>query len=213
MQYLLGSLLFCIMLTSCKGGDSDVVADTEDTAGVSYPPPPLFEIAERLESTSPSLNANKFSEAGSKREEAFEFFLIEDQVKPFLPYLIYNTDSSFAADPFSYNYLFNTRSGSKRVDEAGPDFEIGLIDVKQQKRSRIWFTGPAAYVTDVFWKNKNEIVVIGFEQISPDNGKPFAHVINIASGETRMYEYSDTLKMLQLDFLKETLAKKANVNY
>jgi hypothetical protein len=213
MHNLIFALLFIVFFVSCKGGNSDVVADIEDATATSYPPPPLFEIAERLEATPPSLNANKFSEAGSKRAEAFESYPIEEQVKPFLPYLIYNSDSTLAADPFSYNYLFNTRSGSKRVDEAGPDFEIGLVDVRQQKRSRIWFTGPAVDVTDVFWKNNNEIVIIGFEQISSDAAKPFAHIINTATGMINMYEYSDSVKVLQQDYLKEALAKKANVNY
>jgi hypothetical protein len=213
MHNLIVALFFIVVFTSCKGGNSDVVAESDDTATTSYPPPPLFEIAERIEATPASLNANKFSEAGSKRAEAFESYPIEEQVKPFLPYLIYNSDSTLAADPFSYNYLFNTRGGNKRVDEAGPDFEIGLVDVRQQKRSRIWFTGPAVDVTDVFWKNKNEIVVIGFEQISSDSAKPFAHIINTGTGIINMYEYADTVKMLQQDYLKEILAKKANVNF
>jgi hypothetical protein len=211
MHNVIFALLFIVVFISCKGNNSDVVADGDDTT-TSYPPPPLFEIAERIESSPASLNADKFSEAGSKRAEAFESYPIEEQVKPFLPYLIYNSDSTLAADPFSYNYLFNTRGGNKRVDEAGPDFEIGLLDVKQQKRSRIWFTGPAVDVTDVFWKNKNEIVVIGFEQISSDAAKPFAHIINTATGRINIYDYTDTVKMLQQDYLKESLSKKANAN-
>ncbi len=118
--------------------------------------------------------------------------LNKQQVDAFYPCLIFNTDSSLAIDLYSYN--FTVKSATGKLEESGPDTEVGLIDFTANTRKRIYFSGPAAAIVDADWLNNSQVVLAGAEMIEMEKMKPFNLTIDINSRQVEVYNYRDTLK-------------------
>ncbi len=97
--------------------------------------------------------------------------LNKQQVEAFYPCLIFNTDSSLAIDLYSYNYTVKPATG--KLEEVGPDTEVGLINFKANTRRRIYFSGPAAAIVDAAWMQDGKILLAGAEMIELERIKPF----------------------------------------
>lgn len=115
------------------------------------------------------------------------------RIKPFEPFLIYNSDSTTAIDLYSYNYIITRRNGQVRLEEAGPDTEIALIDVSSNTRKRIFFSGPAVVVFDARWNSDNEIVMAGAEQLQNNEIKPVAWQYNLSDSTMQTFSYNEAI--------------------
>ena len=151
-----------------------------------------------------------FEQAGSAPVPATDVTpIVQEQLQPFMPYLIYNADSTRAIDPYSYNYVIRERNGQKQVADAGPDSEIALVDFKTKTRRRLWFSGPSARIVDVQWKNGNVLWIAGVEEITTDTYVPFIQQINTVTNTVLSYQSGDTLHTTtQQNKLKSGLEQK-----
>jgi|GEM_PF-1977782 len=159
-----------------------------------------------------SFDQTSFSKVSERTiQEAEDMPLNAEQMLPFMPYLIYNSDSSKAIDPYSYNFIINERKGTRRVDDAGPDFEIGLIDVKSKTRRRIWFSGPAARIIEAKWKSNHELWLAGVEEVSAESYIPFILEIDTRTNKAASYESGDTIQMTGQSGLRQALEAKMKI--
>lgn len=115
------------------------------------------------------------------------------QLKPFESFLIYNSDSSKAIDLFSYNYIITRRNGQVKLEEAGPDTEVALIDVAANTRKRIFFSGPGAVVFEARWNGDNEIVMAGAEQLADNQLKPMLWQYNLTDSVVQVFSYDEAV--------------------
>ncbi|MFL5809505.1 MAG: hypothetical protein ACJ749_08280 [Flavisolibacter sp.] len=82
----------------------------------------------------------------------------------YYPYLLFNSDSSMALDLVSYNYVAHLKHGKTELEEAGPDYEVALIDFKTGRRKQLLFFGTTGTVLDAKWQDANTILMAGATQ-------------------------------------------------
>ena len=142
----------------------------------------------------PSFSTSRFQQSVSTPIDSVQAFpLDKKQLQPFSGYLIYNSDSTLAIDLYSYNYLPVKRKGKTELEQGGPDTEVGLINVKNNTRQRIFFSGPGTSVQQAKWENGNTVFLAGVEEAGPDSIKPVLWKINLDEKTMDVYQYSDTL--------------------
>jgi hypothetical protein len=169
---------------------------------------PVAEVFTTLDS---NFNTGSFYDSGTDSLRQARLAKIDSgSLKEFVPYLIYNADSSLAIDPYSYNYIIQERNGTRRISDAGPDVEIALIDVKQGTRRRIWFGGPSTAILDAKWKNKNELWLSGIESLDTAGFQPFILSIDIANKQVQRWQSDEIVKTEVNDVLRRKLEAQAN---
>jgi len=134
------------------------------------------------------------------------------RIQPFEPFLIYNSDSTKAIDLYSYNYIITRRNGQVKLEEAGPDTEIGLIDVKSNTRKRIFFSGPSMVVFDARWNSDNEIVMAGAEQLQNNQVKPMAWQYNLTDSTMQTFNYNEAIAADTRAYKEQTIAALTTQN-
>jgi hypothetical protein len=150
--------------------------------------PDLFAYIDKQDS---SFTPDHFSLNGENKIDSLPAVPLEqDQLQPFKSMLIYNSDSTLAVDLFSYNYIITQRNGKKSMEEAGPDTEVGLVDVKANTRKRIFFSGPAAAVYDAKWINNKELLLAGSETVENNQIKPTVWQVSLADSVMQTFTYT-----------------------
>lgn len=130
------------------------------------------------------------------------------QIKPFEPFLIYNGDSTKAIDLYSYNYIIIRRNGDVKMEEAGPDTEIAVVDVATNMRKRIFFSGPSVTVFDAKWNGTNEVIMAGAEQLPNNSIKPIIWQYNLTDSTLQMYTYDEAVAADMKGFVNNKKAQQ-----
>ncbi len=114
-------------------------------------------------------------------------------LEPFRDYLIYNRDSSYAIDPVTYNYIPVKQRGKTVLAEGGPDFELGLIDLKNYTRRQLLFFGTMGTVMDASWEDDQTIMIAGAKEIVGDSLRPVIWKYEIPSRTWHIYTYKEMI--------------------
>jgi hypothetical protein len=174
-----------------KGTAEQAKETKKETSELQHAFPQFFSY---LAQQDPSFSVSKFQQSESIPLDSVQAFpLDKKQLKPFSGYLIYNNDRSLAIDLYSYNYVAVQRNGKTVLEQGGPDTEVGLINVKDNTRQRIFFSGPGTSVQQAKWENGNTVFLAGVEETGPDAVKPVLWKINLAEKTMAVYHYGDTL--------------------
>jgi hypothetical protein len=121
--------------------------------------------------------------------------LNETELKPYYPYLVYNSDSSKAIDLYSYNIMLSNKNGKTVGQAGGPDTEIAVIDFKNKTRQRIFYAGPSFVIHDGQWIDNKTLSLVGGEVIDDDRISPFVWMIDIDAKSMKVLDYRDTLRV------------------
>jgi len=171
---------------------------------------PVTEVFTTLDS---SFNTGSFYQSGIDSVSFSQLTKIDSgSLKEFVPYLVFNADSTLAIDPYSYNYVIQKRQGRYKVSEAGPDVEIGLVDLKQNARRRLWYSGPASAILDAKWKSKTELLLSGVEQLDTAGYQPFVLVIDVTDNHVQRWQSDEILDGQVNDVLKQRLEAQLNAS-
>lgn len=204
-------------LVACKNNTDQKASPTESSQGTTVVTDELPEeeelapVTQVFTSLDSNFNTGSFYPSGIDSVQYAQLAKIDaGSMKEFIPFLIYNADSSLAVDPYSYNYIIHQQKGKTKVSEAGPDVEIGLVDLKQNTRRRLWFSGPAATILDAKWKSKNELLLGGVEQIDTSGYQPFVLVINVTNNHIDRWQSDEMLTGQVNDVLKKRLEAQLN---
>lgn len=169
--------------TTASAPEEDSVESTPTAASLAP------EFLQKLAAQDSGFRADNFEEGELTGEFGQELPIDPDHLKPFLPYLIYNADSSLAIDRVSYNYIPVQSQGSVKLEEGGPDFEVSLIDFPKKVRKRLLFLGTMGTVMSARWFNDHTIVLAGATEMKSDSIRPAIWKIDNTSGRRELYEY------------------------
>ena len=122
--------------------------------------------------------------------------------------LKYSPDRSMFIDIDSYNIeIQKNRKGQSLPIEKGPDSEVSLIDIGNNKKTRLVFLGPGNGIEDAGWIDNSNVLLIGYHET--DTTKARKAVIwryHIPTETFHLYESSDTtMGRRLLDFRIERL--------
>lgn len=202
MNKLWSLALAALLLAACNNNNtSEPVADE----GTAAPTEEVNSEVTRLQHTFPDLFAymaaqdssfapQQFQPGSQNKIETLPPLQFEPaQIKPFEPFLIFNSDSSRAIDLYSYNYIITRRNGQVNMEEAGPDTEIALIDMEANTRRRIFFSGPSVTVFEAKWNGDNEIIMAGAEQLADNQIKPIIWQYNLTDSVMQTFTYDEAI--------------------
>lgn len=199
----------CNDATEGQGEHTDTKAiNPQEKASLEDDLLPVTEVFTQLDS---SFNRGSFYESGiDTLDRKTPTPLDTTGISAFIPFLIYNEDSSMAIDPYSYNYVILQRGGQQKVSEGGPDVEVSLIDLRQKTKSRLWFGGPSSQLLDLQWKNKEELWISGTEEMDSAHYQPFVLSINTRDLTIQRWSSDELLQGEKKDLLKQRLQAKLN---
>lgn len=199
--------IFCAVLVACnnnasKNQQNEDTVDVEETYVEPVPQeivsafPAAYQFFSERDS---SFSASKFSEATT--DTAVNNALpLSESLKPFYPYFIYNPDSSYAVDLYSYNILFVKRNGKVVAETSGPDTEVALVDFNKKKRKRIYFGGTSSAVLDAKWISKDQVLLLTGEVIDRATFQPELLKYNVGDSTINDFVYPDTLQLNISDY-------------
>ncbi len=141
-----------------------------------------------------SFDINKFEDTGSD-SLATRALAETRQLKEYYPFFIYNSDSTFAIDLYSYNVLLVKRNGQTIPQEAGPDTEVGLVELKNKTRQRIYFGGSSSAVLDAHWISNIEFVLLTGEFVGEGQFQPTVLKFKTTDHTITHFAYPDTLRL------------------
>jgi hypothetical protein len=152
---------------SNKDADTTLVEEENEITQVQNYFPDLFTY---LQSQDSSFVAHKFEGGEMESKDSFPSTKLDhSQFASYLPYLVFNKDSSLAIDFVSANYILSKKNGKTSIEQGGPDTEVALLNYKDKTRKRILFLGSAGTVLDAKWEDNNVILIAGAEEV--DNEK------------------------------------------
>jgi hypothetical protein len=172
-----------------------VVLDSEQIAmqKVTEAFPTLYNYLKQNDS---SFDAGKFiaTQVDSLQQQK-PLPLDEAEAKIFQPYFLYNNDSSYAIDLYSYNLVPRPRNGTIIFKEGGPDTEVGLINVQDKTRSRVYFGGSSSTVLDASWVDKNTFLLMAGEIVGEERFVPMIMKFDVPAQTIQRFLYEDTLQV------------------
>lgn len=129
-------------------------------------------------------------------------------LEPFRDYLIYNSDSSFAIDPVTYNYIPVKQRGKTVLAAGGPDFELGLINLENNTRKKLLFFGTMGTVLEAKWQDAGTVMIAGAKEISADSIRPVIWRYEVPTGTWHMYTYREMIAADGYAYPKKWEARK-----
>ena len=100
-------------------------------------------------------------------------FFPPEELEQFKPYLIYSNDSTKAIDLVSYNFIVDKEGGKQVLEPSGPDTEAGIINLKNNMRTRIFYSGPGTIIREGKWLDSATVLLGGAEKLSSTAISPF----------------------------------------
>jgi hypothetical protein len=203
------AFLACNSNSSSGKEDKDTIEEVEEL----YVDPVMQEINSAFpdayqffSAQDSSFNPTKFHQVSSRITNGSGLKL-SDATSAYYPLFIYNTDSSYAIDLYSYNVILRKRNGKITAQHAGPDTEAALIDMKNKTRKRIYFGGSSSAILDAKWINNEEFFLLTGESISPSKFQPQLLQYQLPGNKANEFEYSDTLQLRIEDYSDKRLEK------
>ncbi len=192
-----------LFMASCNNqqAETEPAEDSTETEIVyDEPQAPNFEIhfpelSNFLSSSDSSFNTNRFTVGEVISQDTTAPVNVEKgSLQTYYPYFVFNSDSTKALDLVSYNFIETTRKGKTKFDFAGPDTEIGIVDIKSQTRKRILFLGSSGIVLDGKWADNNTVILVGAEDAGDGNLHPLMWRYHLDTYELEVFSYPGTIK-------------------
>lgn len=121
-------------------------------------------------------------------------FFPPEELEQFKPYLIYNSDSTNAIDLVSYNFIVDKNDSTQVLKAAGPDTEVNIINLKNNMRTRIFYSGPGTIIREGKWLDSTAVLLGGAEKVGGTAIRPFLLHINLKEKTLQRFTYSDSVQ-------------------
>ena len=139
--------------------------------------------------------------------------LNKDYYKKYGAFFVYNADSTKFIDAFSY-YLVITIDKRGHLWRGGTeaDQEVAVIDIKAQKRYRVFFCGTPCFVAKTVWIGDDKIALMGLTtEEDEDDFIPTIWLINLKKASTIEYSYSKHIRDITPEMLLDELVKNKGI--
>lgn len=213
MRKFFAPVTLVLLLAACNNENTANPPQSNDTTEVEEPVvdvsrqeianafPDAYQFFNQQDST---FNAGRFEETTSDTIHT-PALKLSNTLKSYAPYFIYNADSSYAVDLYSYNILFVKRNGKTVAEAGGPDTEVGLIDLKNKTRKRIYFGGASSAVMDAKWINNTQFLLLTGEIINDTKFQPQLIKYTVSDSVETDFVYDDTLQVKVSDYRDKRL--------
>jgi hypothetical protein len=200
--------ILLMFLAACNNSDA-VSENREDTSEVEEPYvnpyqqqiqtafPETYQFFSEQDS---SFSALKFEDMGEDTIKHQALPLRKEKLEAYYPLFIYSQDSSYAIDLYSYNVLLGQRGNPNLVHNGGPDTEVGLINLKEDTRKRIYFGGSSSSVLDARWINRHEFFLLTGETMGDNRFQPAILKYDVSNNVMSHFVYRDTLNVQASDY-------------
>ena len=204
-------LFFFVVFFSCNNKSEEPALKEEPTETVEEEEvEPSLDLSKNfkelntfLRESDSSFSPGKFSQEEEIQLDSISWNALDQEtMEEFSPYFVMNADNSLALDLVSYNFIITNKNGVQRVEFAGPDTEIGLIDLKRNKRKRILFLGSSGLVLDGKWDEKGNIILAGAQDAGQGNLQPIIWRIYPAENKIETFTYPGTIKANVSEYYK-----------
>ncbi len=149
----------------------------------------------QLFSTDSLYSPDKFQGGETEMQDTFlPVSINEQQLTPYLPYLIYNSNDSLAIDFVSYNYVLTKKEGKQVLQMGGPDSEIAIVDFLNKTRKRIFFTGASGTILNARWEDENTIIFVTATEEGDGQIKPSIIRYHANTGLYEMFTYQGGIR-------------------
>ena len=201
-------VLILTLLISCKNSSNENAISTIDTgqqinrSAVAKIDKLFPELIQYFKSNDSTYHSELFEPSvPGQLDTSMKWYATEQKdIQPFYSYFIFNPDSSYAIDMYSYNILLYTKNGKTIAEATGPDVEVSLIDWTKKLKKRILFGGPGLSILDAAWLDKNQFYIIGGQVIDNNSFKPLMYKVNNAANTIQTFYYEDTLRLNPEEF-------------
>lgn len=191
-------VFFILILSGCsdspdpsigKESNEDSLSMDEEAAlpqvEVAFP-----ELFRHLASADSSFSNEGFEGGQTEvKDDSGDQSISNETIVKYLPYLIFNSDSTYAIDLVTNNYVPVERKGKTELAEGGPDFEVGLIDLRKNKRKELLFFGTMGTVMDAKWLDNSTLIIAGANEVSGDSIRPVIWKYEVPSKAWYVYTY------------------------
>lgn len=189
--------------TACtnNAGTNAVSADTSAIAATPLSPeaqmvqtafPNMYQILKGQDASfDPALFEE--TEGGYSAPPPLRFFPPEE-LEQYKPYLIYNSDSTKAIDLVSYNFIVDKNDSTQVLKAAGPDTEVSIINLENNMRTRIFYSGPGTIIREGKWLDSAAVLLGGAEKESGTAIRPFLLRIDLKEKTLQRFTYSDSVQ-------------------
>jgi hypothetical protein len=121
-------------------------------------------------------------------------FFPPEELEQFKPYLIYSADSTKAIDLVSYNFIVGKSNGKQVLEASGPDTDAGIINLKNNMRTRIFYSGPGTIIREGKWLDSATVLLGGAEKLSSTAIRPFLLRIDLTEKTLQRFTYTDSVQ-------------------
>lgn len=209
-------LLLVFFMIGCADSDSDDNNKGNSTANEYEEALPQVEevfpeLYRSIASADSSFATENFDggQTDTKTDSADEHISNQTIVK-FMPYLIFNADSTYAIDLIMNNYVPVEKGDSIVLAEGGPDFEVGLINLRENTRKQLLFFGTMGVVMDASWADKNTVMIAGANEVQNDSIKPVIWKYEIPSRAWSVFTYDKMIPFNAADYPRKWMKTLAD---
>lgn len=197
MKFFIGICIatWIFMLTSCNNSTTQKVSTVGDSGyTIPYYSELFPNLTNYLQVQDSNFSPELFQEASVLDvPDSISLKVDSKDLQPYYPYLLFNSDSSYALDLVTYNYTIEEKNGVKTMEEEGPDYEVGIIDMKKKERKRLLFFGTMGSVMDATWEGPNVIMTGPVEWTETDSIRMEAWRYNVNDGKLKKFSYPDMI--------------------
>jgi hypothetical protein len=190
--------LFILILTGCsdssdKANGKEEHEDSlslEEEAALPHVEVAFPELFRHFTSADSSFSNEGFEGGQTEiKSDSADQSISNERIVKFLPFLIFNADSTYAIDLVTDNYVPVERKDKTILAEGGPDFEVGLIDLRNNKRKELLFFGTMGTVMDAKWLDNSTLMIAGANEVSGDSIRPVIWKYEIPAKAWYVYTY------------------------
>lgn len=203
MKPIIAAIVIAFFTIACSNSAGTGEASVDTAALANTPLSPEVQLVENafpnmyqiLKGQDASFDPALFeeSEGGYGAPPPPRFFPPEE-LEQFKPYLIYNKDSTKAIDLVSYNFIVDKKDGTQVLEPSGPDTEAGIINLKDNMRTRIFYSGPGTIMREGKWLDSTIVLLGGADKLSGTAIKPFLLRIDLKEKTLQRFTYTDSVR-------------------
>lgn len=207
------AFFFILILVSCTNTDrsnnNETTETNEETQPVSIAKK-FPELVSFLKLQDSDFSPARFErqEIEGRRDTVQDLPIDTAGIKPYLPFLIYNSDRSMAIDAVSYNYVVKKKKDSLILLEGGPDVEIGLLDFRNNSRKQLFFSGTVASFLEAKWDGPDTVLFAIALEAATDSIRPVIWEYNTKTRTRAVYQYPGAIHASPEKYAVQILNRK-----
>lgn len=212
LSYLM--VVIAVFVVACVSNEDKKVAPPEATATADVPDSTVEEMPDTILSreTIDTFSTMAFTSHAKKQTRTFDWsrFRMEQnwidsslRVTSYKPdkqfldaygrFVKYSPDSSMFVDLDSYSFQIKKDSkGQWQGTSMDPEQEIGLVNLKTGKKTRLLFLGPGRSVEDALWLDNENLALIGVDESTNNSKVASVWKVNIPTNSFYQYELRDS---------------------